>query len=416
MSWFERVEFDPAEVEDPNEQLAQADVGFTGPDIETDEEAISGSIFNRLAARVEGWEAHDGNPDVWLIEAFSAVAAEIRSLAVDVPEAIFTTFGSEVLGLPRRPPAPANGRSKWTAADDRGYSIEAGTQLTLARTGDELIGFEVLAGAVIEPGETTVEGVAIVAVEDGYAGNGLVGEAEVSDPLDWVDSVEVPAPTIDGDDGQDETQYLTVLSNLLRMMGFRPVLPGDFALLALSIPGVGRAVAMDGYDSIGDTWGHQRRVTLVVAAEDGTALPDATRAQVRDYLESVREVNFIVDVISPRYEEIDVDFEVRMFGEQDPDLVLAICLDAVRQYLSPGNFRLGTLSPATGAGEVIPPPASGEVPGRMTIWLNNLIGLLDRCRGVDVVGPVEINGAPLDHEFGGPFTLPTPGTITGRVT
>jgi hypothetical protein len=416
MSWLEGTasEFDPAEVEDPNLELAAADVGFTGPDIETDQEEIARQVFNRLARLVPGWEAHDANPDTWLIEAFAAVAAELRALIRDVPDAIFITHGTEVLGLPIRAPAPATGVSTWTARDDAGYQINTGAQITVARTGDDLVGFEVLAGVVIPPGETVVDDVPIVAVVDGAAGNGLVGAAEPSDPLDWVESIEIPRATVNGDDGQDRDQYLSTLSNLLRIVAFRPVLPGDFALLALTIPGVGRAVAMDGYDPLTDTWGHVRRVCVVVAGEDGKPLPDAVRAQVRAYLESIREVNFIVDVISPLYETVDVDFSVTMFGEQDPDVVLGICTSAIEQELDPANFRLGTLSPATGAGEVIPPPAAGESPGRQTIWLNNLIGLLDRCRGVDRVDFVTINGDG-DLMLGGPFTLPQPGQITGAV-
>jgi hypothetical protein len=417
MSWLDGAgnAFDPEEVWDPNRELAEADVGFTGPDIETDEQEIARQVFNRLAYVVPGWEAHDGNPDTWLIEAFAAVAAELRALIRDVPDAIFVTHGTEVLGLPIRPPAPALGHSTWTAIDDRGYTVRTGAQITLARTGDELVGFEVLAGAEIPPGETTVDNVPIRAVEDGAAGNGLVGAAEVSDPYDWVESVVVTRPTTNGDDGQDRTMYLDQLSTLLRVVAFRPVLPGDFAVLALTIPGVGRAVAMDGFNPLDGTWGHQRRVCLIAWAQDGRTLEDAVRASVRAYLESIREVNFIVDVISPLFETVDVDFSVTMFGEQDPDVVHSICIDAIEQELDPANFRLGTTSPATGAGEVIPRPEEGEIPGRQTIWINNLIGLLDRCRGVDRVYWVTINGDAADLELGGPFTLPRPGEITGTV-
>ncbi|HEV2308987.1 MAG TPA: baseplate J/gp47 family protein, partial [Acidimicrobiia bacterium] len=337
MSWLDGAgaAFDPEEIWDPNRELAAADVGFTGPDIETDEQEIARQVFNRLAYLVPGWEAHDANPDTWLIEAFAAVAAELRALSRDVPDAIFVTHGTEVLGLPIRPPAPALGYSTWKAVDERGYTVRTGAQITLARTGDELVGFEVLAGAEIPAGETTVENVPIRAVEMGAAGNGLQGPAEVSDPFDWVESVVVTRPTTQGDDGQDRPMYLDQLSTLLRVVAFRPVLPGDYAVLGLTIPGVGRAVAMDGYNPLDGTWGHARRVCLVAWAADGRVLEDAVRAQVRAYLESIREVNFIVDVISPLFETVDVDFSVTMFGEQDPDVVHAICIDALEQELDP---------------------------------------------------------------------------------
>lgn len=410
-----RGAFDPEEILDPNRDLAEADVGFTGPDIETDQQVIATQVFDDLARRVTGWEAHDGNPDTWLVESFAEVAAEVRALARDVPNAIFATFGSEVLGLPRRIPAPALGVTRWTAQDDRGYSVRPGLQITIDRAGDDRVGFEVLRGGVIEPGEVMIDNVEVVAVIEGADANGLQGLCEVSDPIDWVQAVEITRPTVDGDDGQTVEDYLDTLSNLLRIIAFRPVLPWDFALLALQVPGVGRAVAMDGFEPSDGTWGHQRQVALVVTDRLGERLPAGVKDTIRTSLEQAREINFRVPILDPLYDPVDVEFAVTAFVEQDPDVVLDICTDAIRQELEPGNFRLGTTSPGTAAGEVIPPPVGGAQPGRQTIWVNNLIGLLDRCRGVDRVDWVTINGETEDYELSGPTTLPRPGEIEGEV-
>ncbi len=86
-------------------------------------------------------------------------------------------------------PTPAHGYSTWTAQDDQGYRIPAGTQLVLARTGDDLVAFQVLAGVEIPRGQTTVEDVEISAVDEGVAGNGLSGAGEIVDPLAWVESI-----------------------------------------------------------------------------------------------------------------------------------------------------------------------------------------------------------------------------------
>lgn len=415
MSFGDARPYDPEEVYDPNAELVQADVGFTGPDIETDQNAIAETVFGRMADRVPGWQAHDGNPDTWLIENFAQVGAEIRALARSVPEAIFITFGSEVLGRPIRPPAPATVLSRWTAVDDLGYEIGPGTQVTVARTGDELVGFEVISGATIDRGELSVDGVELAAVINGAAGNGLTGPAEPADPLDWVESIELTETSENGDDGQDRDTYLSALRQLLTVMAFRPVLPPDFALLALQIPGFGRAVAMDGYDPRTDTWGHIRTVTLVSTGPDGLPLSDALKDQGKAALEATRELNWIVNVIDAHYETVNVSYEVTAFAEQDPEIVLPLCDDAVRQLLDPAQYRLGVTSPAIEAGEVIPPPAAGEEPGRRTVRLNDIIGRLDRCRGVDFVGEVLINGAAQDLVLGSPTTLPRPGEIDGTV-
>jgi hypothetical protein len=408
--------YDPEEVPDPNRELAEADTGYVGPDIETDQTVIAQLVFDRLATRVPGWAAHDGNPDVWLIEAFSAVAAELRAQAADVPGAVIATFGTEVLGMPIRQPAPAVGVTRWVARDIKGYTIQPGTTIVVPRTGDELVGFAVVDGAVIPPDETEVAGVVVRAVVDGAEGNGLVGPAEMSDPYyDWCQLVEVTQPTVQGDDGQTMSGYLDNLSNLLRMMAFRPILPYDFALLAMQIPGVGRAVAMDGYEPTDQTWYHQREIALVVTDAAGEPLPDATKNQIRAFLENAREVNFLIPVIDAAYADTDVQFEVTAYAEQDVDLVNAICVDAITQLLSPRYYRLGTTSPGISAGEVIPPPATGAQPGRMTIRLNEIVGILDRCRGVDWVGPVTIDGVAADKILVGPTTLPRAGVVAGVV-
>jgi hypothetical protein len=409
--------YDPEEVPDPNRELAEQDTGYTGPDLETDQVVIAQGVFNRLAARVPGWAAHDGNPDVWLIEAFAAIAAELRAQAYDVPGAVIATFCTEVLGLPVRQPTPAVGVTRWVAVDDRGYQIQPGATIVVPRTGDELVGFEVVDGAVIAAGATEIAGVAVRAVEVGALGNGLVGPAEMSDPYyDWCQLVEVTTPTVNGDDGQSMTEFLNNASNLLRMMAFRPILPYDYALMAKQIPGVGRAVAMDGYEPLDGTWYHARQIALVVTDAAGEALPEATKQQIRGFLEDNREVNFLVPVIDAAYAATDVAFEVTAYAGQNVDLVEAVCVDAVTQLLSPALYRLGTTSPGISAGEVIPPPPTDTVqPGRQTIRLNEIVGILDRCRGVDWVGPVTIDGAAADKVLVGPTTLPRAGAVTGTV-
>lgn len=460
---------DPEEVPNPNAEMAFQETAMSQPMIDLDTAAIAERIFNRLAERAPGWVAHDSNLEVWLIEEFSAVAAEIRQEAIRVPEAIFQTYGEEVLGIPMTIPLPAVGVSTWTAQDDRGYTIPVNTQITVPRSGDDLIVFETNAEARIPVGSREIEGVQIRAQVAGANSNGLSGPADVVDPLFWVESIDLPLPTVSGSDGQTLDEYLTELIMLLRVIALRPILPWDFAVLSLRVPGVVRAVAMDGYrlgsgsvaqsdivtqaradllawyrtygrnpelveqrslitnligtmspDAAGGTWGHQRTVTLIVADAYGESLPQATKDVIRFYLEELREVNWRVYVIDADYEVIDVEYECTAFAEQDTDVVEELCTQAIRDFLSPANFRLGTTSPAITAGEVIPPPpqVDGEfTPGRQTLRINDLIGLLDRQRGVDWVneGTVLMNGVASDLPLPGPTTLPRPGHITGVV-
>lgn len=407
---------DPEEWPNPNAEMAVAEAAMARPDVETDSRAIAERIFNRMVERFPGWIARDGNLETWLIEEFSAVTAEIRQEAITVPEAIYQTYGEEVLGIPAVAPAPALANSVWTAIDNLGYRILAGTQLTLTRSGDAAnpVAFEVIATVEIPPGDLSVGGVQIRAVQTGEQGNRLSGEAELIDPLFWVESVQVPIETTNGVDGQTLEEYLESLISLMRIVALRPILPLDYAILALRVPGVARAVAMDGYDPGTETWGHARMVTLILTNDEGLPVSLPTQTSVRTTLEQLREVNFIVNAIDARYDTISVTYEVTAFAEQDPEVVRVLCDEAIRVALSPAEYRLGITSPSIAVGEVIPPPSNGAM-GRRIIRVNDLIGLLDRQRGVDFVGPITIQGDAADYELPTPFTLPQPGTITGTV-
>lgn len=406
---------DPGELPDPNADMAIQETTMATPDVDTDAQAISERVFNALVAGMPGWAASDGNLEVWLIEQFSAVSAEIRQEAVTVPEAIYQAFGEEVLGIVARAPAPATGLSLWEAPDTRGYTIPAGTQFTMARTGDDLVAFQVVSTAEIPIGETQVDGVEVVAIANGVTGNNLSGTGELVDPMFWTPAITVAELTAGGDDGQSIDEYLTELILLLRLIALRPILPLDFAILALRIAGVNRAMAMDGFDPSDGSWGSARTVTLILTDEDGEPCSQETKNAVESYLESLREVNFVVNVIDAQYETVNIDYEVTTFVEQDGPTVQAACDQALTDALAPSQFRLGTATPAIAGGELIPPPTEGQTPGRQTLRVNDFIALLDRQRGVDWVGEVTINGNG-DHVMSGPYTLPQPGTMTGTVT
>ena len=113
---------DPEEYPNPNADLALQEVSPARPLVELDTVTIVQRIMNGLAARAPGWVASDANLEVWLIEEFSTVAAELRQEAVTVPEAIFQTYGEEVLGIPVAVPNPSQGVSTWTAVPCRANS------------------------------------------------------------------------------------------------------------------------------------------------------------------------------------------------------------------------------------------------------------------------------------------------------
>jgi len=408
---------EPPEVENPNDALAAQEGGYTPPTVDADQEAIAAQVFARLIERVPGWQPHDGNLDTWLTEAYAEIGAEVRSLAGDVPASIFGTYGTRVLNLPPNPAIAAQGVATFTAHDTAGYTLDTGATFALARSGNDLVAFTTLQPATIAVGQSEVHEVPFAAVELGAAGNGLLGEGQMLDPITWVSKVNVAVATAQGADAEEPDAYVDRLANLFPAVGLRPILPVDFAVLAMQlVVGVGRAVAMNLYDPAAKTWTNARTVTLVVADENGEPVGTTIKGEVEQLLERLREVNWVVHVIDPTYETIPVTATVVAYAGQDMERVKVACVEALDNYLSPANFRLGEMSPATEGGEVINPPKEGAKPRNQTIYVNELIALLDRTLGVDRVGAVTIKGAAADWPLaGGPTTLPRPGTITVTV-
>ena len=283
MSWINPLTGDPMpgepqEVDNPNAQLAADEGGYNAPDVETDQDTIAQEVFTALAAAVPGWQAHDGNLDTWLVESFAEVGAEIRALAADVPASIFTTYGQLVLGIPPQVAVSATGLATITATDAQGYTLDVGATFALARSGDDLVAFATTQEVTIAVGDNSIDNVPFAAVIQGADANGLAGVGQMLDPVIWVQSIDVPQTTAGGVDAETPDVYLDRLTNLLRMVALRPILPQDFAILALQVEGVGRAVAMNLYNPADGTWTNARTVTLVLTDDAGNACTAAVKA------------------------------------------------------------------------------------------------------------------------------------------
>lgn len=411
MNWLEPQLGDEEEIRDENEDLALADSGYLPPDIETDEQQLAEQTFNRLAERVPGWEAHDGNQEARLIEALTPLLAELRALQRDVPAAVLITHAVEVLGQHIRQPAPAIATSRWTAAGEEGGEVRAGWEITVARSATDHVGFVTLEPAIIPPGERTVE-VPVVATVEGAAGNGVTGLAEPSDPQAWIERVELIDVSHNGDDGQDQQEFLDGLRGLYQVVGLTPIRAEHFAILTRWFWG-GRAVAMDLYDPDAGTWGNWLHETIIVGDEQGEPWGGALKQRMHSWFLEHTYPGFRIHIIDFPREDVDISAAVVPFAGQEPEAVRGACEGALARTINGATWRLGTTSPSIVAGEIILPPESGFEAGRRGIWRNDLIGVLDRCRGVDRVAPggLLINGQDADLQLSTPYTLPRLGDV-----
>ena len=147
-----------------------------------------------------------------------------------------------------------------------------------------------------------------------------------------------------------------------------------------------------------------RSVTVGVRDAEGLPVGAIVRQQVRDYLESMREVNFQVLVVDPTYTTIDVDFTFTAYPDWDPDEVTAAAEAAVAEYLSPALWGV----------------REGDVAESFPTWLNEpdvryleVARVLRTVDGLRYVDSLEIEGGTADVPLTGIIPLPLPGTITG---
>ena len=370
--------------------------GYLDLDIETDADALLDGVLAELEEAFPGWVPREGHLEVRLAAALMRRAAETREVTVRRARAIFDRFGEKVLDVPRGEATAASGRVAFTMVDDAGYQVPAGTVVAVRVTGDEVAAFVTDEALSVDPGETVGE-VDVTAEETGEGGNGFgAGDTvEVVDSLAAVDAVALVETTGGGQDAEDEADYLDRLAARQRLSAPRPILPGDFAVLAREVPGVGRALAIDGYDPEEGTDGNER--TVAVAAVDGDGLPvgEQTAAELAADLEARREVNFQVGVLEPTYTEIAVDAEVRAADGFTAGQAAADAEEAVRALLSPASW---------GGGDESPP----QWRLRDTVRYLEVAARLSSPESVDFLDTLEVNGGTADVALSGRAPLPAP--------
>jgi uncharacterized phage protein gp47/JayE len=341
--------------------------------ITTDPDELSADALDFLMQAIPGWQPQEGHLEVWLIEVLARMEAETRDVASRVPVSIFRYFGKSLMGIPAVDAARASVETTWTVMDPSGYTIPAGTVVAYPVAGDRQIYFEVSADVVVPPGSTSsADGeVVLTALEPGSAANDLDGSSfSLVDALAFVTGIEVESPSSGGVDAESDDEYLDRLRGELALLSPRPILPNDFAVLAQRIAGVDRAKAIDGYKPSDGTFNNERMVTVALADEEGNAVPTGVKNAVAAYLDSLREVNFVVNVIDPTFTTLDVTATVKKLSSANTAAVADAAKAALRDYLSPANWDWDTV-----------------------VRFNELISLLDQVPGVDYVDTIQTPGS-----------------------
>lgn len=172
---------------------------------------------------------------------------------------------------------------------------------------------------------------------------------------------------------------------------------------APTAPGTGVAL------TFGDLSGQERCVTVCGVDVTGAALSTPVDDALEAYLQSKREVNFLVFTVQPTYTEIDVTVTCTAIPGADTGAVQTAVAAAITAFLSPATW---------GGGNFLPPqwnPSS-------VVSILELAQVVLTTAGVLFVGmgdlEIAIHGGALstaDIHLPGEGPLPTAGTITVTV-
>jgi len=384
-------------------QSVAGSAGYIALPVTTDPDKLAADALAYLALQQPGWVAREGHLEVWMIRAFARMCAETATVAAQVPLAIFQYFGNRLLGLPAEQGAAAGMNSTWTLNDTAGHLIPAGTTVAYSISARQTMLFQTVADYTVPAGQsvTPAGAIALQAVLPGTQGNGLAPAAlSLVDALAFVVSVQSTTTSAGGADTETQSDYLDRLSDELRLLAPRPILPADFAALARNVPGVTRAAALDGYNPADSSYNNARMVAVGVVDANGNALSSSVKAAVTTALQAQREINFVVNVMDPTYSTVKVTASLVCAPGYDPDGVTAAAVAALQAYLSPANWG-----------------------GPNLAWTNTTVvryltvgGILDDIPGVRYVASLTIGigaGAmsAADATLAGPIPLPQPGAI-----
>jgi|SRR5215472_3009463 len=385
-------------------------MGYIRIPLETSPTTLAQSVFDYINTLAPDWVPNEGNLDVWIIRAVAQLASENRDLATDVQDDIFRYFGSSLVGVQPITATSAQANTTWTLIDSVGHTISAGTNVGIQDIVGNIYPFQVLADVVVPNGQnaTAAGGVIIKAIQPGADSSGLGGNGvavQLIDVIDWVSTVMMTGPTAGGQDDEADTDYLDRLALHMQRLSMRPILPNDFAVMALDAdPTVQRAVAIDGYNPSNSTYNNLRTVAIAAVDSAGNDVPAGTKTKIQSYLSANREVNFIVNTMAPNFTTVNVTTTIHVATGFDTPTTNTNVTNAINSYLSPANWGQ---NPAVLEATVVESWIDTQ-----KVYFNEMITLISNVQGVDRVTALTLNGGTVDLTLTTPASLTRPGTVT----
>lgn len=378
---------------------------YEPPDLPDDESAVAEEILTAMVAAMPGYVPVDGAPEVALGTAIGAQAAITRSLFTRFAEWAIAGVGATVFHVPPVLAAAARLTVDLTVTGS-GVQIPAG--FTVIGVNDAGVEVAFATTELLTATSTTVTTTMTAALE-GTVGNGVpAGPLVVATASAVVTAAAATAASAGGLDDEPIGDYLVRLSDQLSTLSFGGILAHDLALLARSVPGVDRAVAVDLYDAFQAASDVARTVTVFVVDQDGNPVSAGIKADVHDALAAAREPNLVIYVEDPTYTSVDIAYAALATPGADPATVKTAIDTALAGYLSSW-------------GSTIDDPDAWVVSTTMRLF--DVARVIGSVAGVLYLDDLTLNGAAADLTLTGVAPLPTPldaavdpSTITGTVT
>lgn len=370
------------------------------PELDTDPDVVTLRILDGLAARWEDWEPYPGDPVVALAEELGREVADMNTIAVASVATAVAGIGETVFGVPAFQAEPAHLQVELTlaAADTIGSEFVV---VGDAGAGEE-IAFAPLAAVALPIG---VSEVTMYALEPGTVGNGVeVGALTIATASATVATAVAISESTDGIDAEDLEAYLDRLTATLGTLRFGGVRAIDLATLARNVAGVHRALGVDLYDPTDPGTPAERTATVFPVDDDGQPVSSGVKADLANYLEQLREVNFIIHVEDPTYTAITVTYSAVADNDTSTAQVEAEIDAALGSYLAP----------ATWGSDPLDPQAWTDI---AVVRYLDVASVIRSVPGVTYVESLTINGGTANVTLVGPAPLPAANpTITGTVS
>ena len=369
------------------------------------EEAVA-----EMEAQLPGWDAALGEYETILFQAVVyRIAMPFLQLASQVDSAIFSQWGAQIVNVQPQEATKATVTSTWKVKDGAGYTIKAGTQVDIARSGDERFGFIVVSDVEVPEGseETSAGEVLLEAVEAGLEYEGLEGEGILVDALDWVlpKGIAIVGASSGGSDAEEPDHYLGRLAETMQTFIEGVVIGRDVEIVARNVAGVGGALAIDNYNAETEEDEQEKTTTVALKDAEGEPVSAPVKEAVEAKLEESREVNYIFFCIDATYNEISVEAAITPMRGFDKATVAAQVKVAIEDFLNPAT-------------------AGQQPPGDDSSWVNvetlryqDLVTTVSNVEGMDFYTTLKWKLAAgafvtTDLALTGIAPLPRPKTIT----